>query len=192
MLTRENEGQPLMLPLGSKITSETLWLGTFIFSAIDAVFIPILAWRINVATFRRFKWILVITTAIFWSSLWTWGLVTFWNSVYHYVFPAWAHWLIPPTFGLLYAGICLLIWWLALRLPGNAVVNFSLLGGLWGMITHLIAVSIGIVSKPPVLQGAAPAAAVIMAIFEFMFYWCIILTIAALLQHGWRKLRTEN
>jgi hypothetical protein len=178
-----------MLPLGSKITSETLWLGTFIFAAIDTVFIPILAWRINPATFRRFKWALVVTTTIFWCALWTWGLVTFWDSIYHYVFPAWAHWLIPPTFGLLYAGICLLFWWLALRLPGNAVANFCLLGGLWGMITHLFAVSIGIVNKPPVLQGAAPAAAVIFAIFEFMLYWCIILSVAVLLHHGWRKLR---
>ena len=178
-----------MLPLGSKITSETLWLGTFIFAAIDAVFIPILAWRINPATFRRIKWTLAIMTAIFWSSLWTWGLVNFWDSIYHYVFPAWAHWFIPPTFGLLYAGICLLFWWLALRLPGNAVANFCLLGGLWGMITHLFAVAIGIVNKPPVLQSAAPAAAVIIAIFEFMFYWCIILSVATLLHHCWQRLR---
>jgi hypothetical protein len=178
-----------MLPLGSKITSETLWLGTFIFAAIDAEFISILAWRINPVTFRRFKWALGITTAIFWCALWTWGLVIFWDSIYRYVFPVWAHWLIPPTFGLLYAGICLLFWWLALRLPGNAVANFWFLGGLWGMITHLFAVSIGIVNKPPVLQGAAPTAAVIFAIFEFMLYWCIILSVAVLLHHGWRKLR---
>jgi hypothetical protein len=38
------------------------------------------------------------------------------------------------------------------------------------MMTHLFAVSIGIISKPPVLQGAAPMVAVVMAIFEFMFY----------------------
>jgi hypothetical protein len=178
-----------MVPLGSKITSETLWLGTLYFAAINAVFIPILAWRINPATFRRIKWALVFTAAIFWSSLWLWGLANFWDSIYHYVFPVWAHWLIPPTFGLLYAGISLLFWWLAVRLRGNAVVNFCLFGGLWGMITHLFAVSIGIVTKPPVLQGAAPAATVIFAIFEFMLYWCIILTIAVLLHHVWRELR---
>jgi len=177
-----------MLPLSSKITS-ALWLGTLYFAVIDAVFISILAWRINPAIFRRFKWALSITTAIFWSSLWTWGLANFWDSVYRYVFPSWAHWIIPPIFGLLYAGISLLFWWLALHLRGNAVVNFCLFGGLWGMITHLFAVSIGIVSKPPVLQGAAPVAAVIIAIFEFMFYWCIILSVAALLHLGWRKLR---
>ena len=49
-------------------------------------------------------------------------------------------------------------------------MRFCLFGGLWGMMTHLFAVSIGIVCKPPVLQGAAPVVAVVMAIFEFMFY----------------------
>jgi len=178
-----------MLPPGVKITTDVLWLGTLIFAVIDAVFIPILAWRINPAIFRRFKWALGITTAIFWSSLWTWGLANFWDSVYRYVFPSWAHWIIPPIYGLLYAGISLLFWWLALHLRGNAVVNFCLFGGLWGMITHLFAVSIGIVSKPPVLQGAAPVAAVVIAIFEFMFYWCVILSVAVFLYQGWRKMR---
>ena len=178
-----------MLPPGVKITTDVLWLGTLIFAAIDAVFIPILAWRIHPATFRRLKWVLGITTAIFWSSLWTWGLVNFWDSIYRYVFPAWAHWFIPPTFGLLYAGISVLFWWLALHFRGNAVVNFCLLGGLWGMLTHLLAVFLGIVNKPPILQGAAPVAAVIFAIFEFMLYWCIILTVAVLMHYGWHKLR---
>ncbi len=178
-----------MLPPGVKITTDVLWLGTLIFAGIDAVFIPILAWRINPALFRRIKWALGITTAIFWSSLWTWGLVNFWDSVYRYVFPSWAHWIIPPIFGLLYAAISFLFWWLALRLRGNAVVTFCLFGGLWGLITHLFAVSIGIVSKPPALQGAAPVAAVVFAIFEFMLYWCVILSIAALLHLGWRKMR---
>jgi hypothetical protein len=59
----------LMLPPGSKITSEMLWLGTLIFAAIDAVFVPFLAWRTNPETFRRFKWALVASTTIFWSAL---------------------------------------------------------------------------------------------------------------------------
>ena len=181
-----------MLPPGVKITTDVLWRGTLIFAVLDAVFVSVLAWRINRGTFRRIQWTLVITSAIFWSALWTWGLATFWDSIYRYVFPAWAHWLIPPIFGLLYAGISLLMRCLAVRLRGNAVVNFCLLGGLWGLLTHVLAVSIGIVSKPPALQGAAPAAAVIFAIFEFIFYWCVILSLAVLLDHAWRKMRDQS
>jgi len=169
-----------------------LWLGTLIFAAIDAVFIPILAWRINAATFRRFKWALVVTTAIFWCILWVWVLSKFWDSVYHYVFPSWAHWFIPPICGLLFAGMSLLFWWLAIKLRGNMVITFCLLGGLWGMATHLLAVYLGIVDEPPVLQGTAPEAAVIVAIFEFMFYWCIILSIASLLQCYWQRFRNAS
>lgn len=176
----------MALPPDFKVTSQMLWMGTLIFALIDAGFISLLAWRIKPGAFRQFKWALVTTTAIFWSALWTWALANFWDSVYHYLFPTWARWLNPPAYGLLFAGVGLLFWWLALRIQGNPAVSFCLLGGLWGMITHLWAVFWGIVDKPPMLQGVAPAAAVTVAVFEFMFYWCIILSIAALLHSAWR------
>ena len=179
----------MSLPLDYKITSETLWWGAFILAAIDTVFVTIVAWRTKPATFRHVKWLLVIMTAIFFCSLWAWGLTNFWDSVYSYVFPSWAHWIIPPIFGLLYAGISLLFWWFSVHIRGNPVVSFCLFGGFWGMITHLFAVSIGIVSKPPVLQGAAPVSAVVFAIFEFMFYWCVILSVTTLLNYFWQRFR---
>lgn len=178
-----------MIPPDFKITTEILYRGALIFAVMDVVFIPILAWRIKPEVFRRIKWALAGVTAIYWCALWAWVLDNFWNPVYHYVFPTWSRWFIPPTYGLLFAGVCLFFWWLALRLHGNPVLNFCLLGGLWGMITHLMAISLGILSKPPVLQGAAPEAAVIIAIFEFMFYWCVILSVTALVHLIWRKLR---
>jgi hypothetical protein len=106
----------MTLPLDYKITSETLWWGAFILAVIDTVFVTIVAWRIKPATFVHIKWLLVIMTTIFFCSLWVWGLTNFWDSVYSYVFPSWAHWIIPPIFGLLYAGISLLFWsfWRAL------------------------------------------------------------------------------
>jgi len=178
-----------MFPPGFQVTSEMLWRATLVFAVIDAAVVPILVWRIDNATFRQFKWALVATTAIFWCSIWTWALGNFWDSVYHYVFPTWARWLIPPAYGLLFAGVSLLLWRLAMRFPGSPVTGFCLLGGLWGMITHIWAVRLGIADKPPVLRGVAPAAAVTVAVFEFMFYWGIILSVAALLHHSWRWLR---
>jgi len=178
-----------MIPPDFKITTELLYRGALIFAGIDIVFIPILAWRIKTDTFRRFKWTLVAVTAIYWCALWAWVLYNFWDPVYQYVFPAWARDYIPPAYGVLFAGVSLTFWWLAVRLRGNPVVNFCLLGGLWGMITHLLAISQGILSRPPVLQTAAPVAAVIIAIFEFMFYWCVILSVTALVNLVWWKLR---
>jgi hypothetical protein len=61
-----------------------------------------------------------------------------------------------------------------LLLITRPVVWYCLLGGFWGVVTHTLAVFSGIVSKPPPLQGASPAAAVGIALFEFTFYWCVL------------------
>jgi hypothetical protein len=176
----------MILPSDFKITSEILWRGALIFALMDVVFVTVLAWRIRPARLRQIKWTLAATMAIFFCALWgTLASYYFWDPVYHYFFPEWSRWLIPPIYGLLFAAVGLLFWWLALRLPGNAVINFCILGGLWGMISHLWAVYRGIVEKPPMLQGASPMAAVIVAIFEFIFYWCISLSVASLLRCGW-------
>jgi len=53
-----------------------------------------------------------------------------------------------------------------LRFPGNAVVNFCLLGGSWGMVTHLVRRCARDREQAAALQGAAPAAAVIFAIIR--------------------------
>lgn len=180
----------MVLPPDFKITSEILWRGALIFAIIDAVYVLILAWRIKPARLRQLKWMLVVTMVIFWSALWTWVLCYFWDSVYCYFFPEWTRWLIPPVYGLLFAAVGLVFWWLALRLPGNAVINFCILGGLWGMTTHLWAVYRGIVDRPPMLQGADPVAAIVIAVFEFMFYWCIMLSVALLLRRGWELSRS--
>jgi len=175
----------MILPNEVKVTSEVLWKGAVIFALIDIVFVSVLSWRIKSERFRQIKWTLVITMAIFFTLIW--GILAssvFWDSVYHYFFPEWSRWLIPPLYGLLFSGAGLLFWWIALKLPGNAVINFCLLGGFWGMITHLWAEYRGILEKPPMLQGASPVAAVVIAIFEFMFYWCIVLSIASLLKRS--------
>ena len=176
----------MTLPPDIKVTSEVLWRGTLIFALIDLGFVPLLAWRIKPTRFRQLKWALVVTAAIFWSMLWTWAFDNFWDSVYRYFFPDWARGLVPPFYGLLFAVLVLISWWGALRFSSNPVVGFCLFGGLWGMVTHVWAVYRGIVDKPPMLQGASPVAAVVIAIFELMLYWCIILSVAGLLWRSWQ------
>jgi hypothetical protein len=177
-----------MSPTGFRVTSEMVWRATCVFAVTDAAFVPVLVWRVNRSTSRQLAWALFATAATFWCGIWAWALLSFWDSVYRYMFPGWARCLIPPAYGLLFAGVGVLSWRLALRFPGSPVISFCLSGGLWGMITHLWAVHLGIVEKPPVLQGVAPAAAVTLAVFEFLCSWCIILSVAALLHHGWRWL----
>jgi hypothetical protein len=70
------------------------------------------------------------------------------------------------------------LWVIALRVKWNPVPTYCLLGGALGSLTHIRAVQLGVVTKPPMLQGASPLAAVVIAFFEFMFYWCTILLLA--------------
>jgi hypothetical protein len=168
-----------------KVTTQILWEGALIFALIDVVFVFVLRRRIRFEAFRQFMWTLVVTTGIFWCLLL--GILMswiFWEPVYHYVFPNWARWLIPPVYGAFFAMMGLLFWSMAMRFPRHAVVVWCLLGGLWGMITHIWAVYRGILDKPPMLEGASPVATVIMPIFEFVFYYCVILSLTALQRRG--------
>jgi hypothetical protein len=160
--------------------------GALIFAILDLILAVILVWRIKPQTFRLFKWELLTVTALFWCGLWFWVFANFWETVYQYVFPAWTRWLMPFFQAALTTAVAALAWRQSLRFRMNPLITYLLFGGLWGMVSHLLAVSRGIVDRPPMLQGASPFSAVIIAIFEFVFYWCIISAAAAWI-HGARK-----
>jgi len=170
----------MTIPTEIKVTTEILWQGAVIFALIDIVFIvvQIRLIKIKPADLFEMKWSLVAFMGIFFCALW--GILAsylFWEPVYCYVFPEWARWFIPPIYGLLFAAVGLLTWWLAVHLPGNSVINFCILGGVWGILSHMLAIHRGILEKPPMLQGASPLSAIIIAMVEFIFYWCVCLNI---------------
>lgn len=172
----------MTISLNAKLTTEALLRAALVFALIDLAVVPFLNWRLQPARFRQLKWPLVLTAAIFWYALWTWALDWAWEPVYRYVFVDWLREWLPLIQSAHFAVITLVFWWSASRLTKCSVAVFCLLGGFWGMVTHTWAVYLGIVDKPPLLQGASSVAAVIFAIFEFMFYWCLILIVAWLLE----------
>ena len=167
-----------------KVTPEALWKAAVVFALVDTMWVSVLARRITSDEFRRLRWILTATTGGFWGLVWLVMAALFWTPVYHYVFPEWMRWLIPPIYGLGFGALGWLFHRLAGRLPGRPVLSFCALGGLWGMLSHLWAIHRGILEKPPMLQGVSPVAAAIMPIFEFIFYWCVILSVASVLWRG--------
>lgn len=180
----------MLFPPEVKVTSEVLWRGAVIFLLLDSGLVSLLVQRTKASVFRQCKWTLVSTTIIFWGLMWTAMMLFFWEPVYQYVFPEWSRWLIPPVYALFFGFVGLLFWWLGLRLPGNPVVGFLLLGGLWGSLTHVWAISRGILDKPPMLQGASPWAAIILPFFEFVFYWCIIVGVSTFVHSRLLAVRT--
>lgn len=162
-----------------KVTTQILWEATIFFALADTLFILILSRRIKPDMFRRMKSILRITSALFWFIVWMLMCIYFWEPVYHYVFPGWSRWLIPPVYGVGFGLIAWFFWWLSFRIPGRPLLNFIILGGLLGMITHIWGITRGLLDKPPMLHGVSPVAASVMPVFEFIFYWCLILTVSS-------------
>ena len=120
---------------------------------------------------------------IVWMAIWFWAITAFWETVYRYVFPGgrtgWSRLLSRSST----PGVALLVWRLVQRLPGRNAAWFCLFSGVWGSLTHVWAVSLGITEKPPMLQGASPMAAIIFAFFEYTLYFNAILAVAALLEN---------
>jgi hypothetical protein len=161
-----------------KITTELLYQGALAFALMDAVFIPLLVWRVKEEIFPRLKWALAIAAALVWWGIWSWAIGSYWEPVYAYVFPAWAQTWVPWIAFVVAGLVALGLWQLAIRASGKMVITYCLLGGVLGSLTHLWAVYRGIVTRPPMLQGASPLAAVVIAFFEYIFYWCVILLLA--------------
>ena len=178
------------MPVDLKITTELLYKGALVFALMDAICIPLLIWRVSEETFRRLKWPLVIAAALVWYGIWAWAIGKFWETVYSYVFPAWAQTWVPWIAFVVAGSVALGLWMLAIRLKRNFVLAYCLMGGVIGSLTHLWAVDRGIVTKPPMLQGASPLAAVVIAFFEYIFYWCTILALAKIM--SWLQMKLKN
>jgi hypothetical protein len=173
------------MPEDLRITTAMLFQGALLFALIDAAYVPLLAWQVKREYFERLQWPLAICAAIAWFGIWSWATGNFRETVYAYIFPEWALNWIPWMAG---AGAAVMAWLLqrlALRSRSWAIPAFCLGGGCTGAITHIWAVYRGIVSKPPMLQGASPYGAVMIAFFEFTFYWCTILLVAAGAKQAW-------
>ncbi len=168
-----------------KITSEMLWLSAFITALIDVGLILFLARRIQRPRFRQLHWPVALAAGVFWVS---YGLMLFaltWESFY-------AKFLLDPANRSLarsmlellpYSIIGLVLWWLAVRLPGNPAVNFCLLGGVQSVPEHLWGIyRLGMLDKVSFLQQASAASVLAFAVPEYILYWGSILSIAMLIQ----------
>jgi len=146
----------MAIPSEIKVTSEMLWQVAVIFLLIDVGLAFLFAHRVSLAMFRKLKRTLLFATCVFWCLLWLSMCIFFWEPVYHYVFPEWSRWLFPPVFGVFFGFAGLFFWWLAQRLRGSAAVDFLILGGTWGTVTHVWAIDRGLLEGPPMLQGICP------------------------------------
>ncbi len=172
---------------GLQVSPEQMWISVLFLTLLDVAFIWLLNRRIKPTRFRDLKWALVITSAVFWGAFALVLVQVFWDTYYQYFFPFWYRTggilLYAPS---LYAFFALAFHWLAGRLPGNPIVTFCLLSGIESLIEHLWGVyGLGILDIP-LLQEVSLTSIVFLAIPEYIFYWCSVISLAMILQNGWR------
>ena len=178
------------MPPDVHVNTPLIWLCTSILVLLDAVLILIARRTIQRKQFEQMRWLLAISGGVFFLLVWTSVMLWCWDWFYHYIFPSWGRYLLPPIFWIGYTLLALGIVWLSLKLPGNPAVTWCVLGGVEGLLSHIYAIyGLGAVSKPPIMQGTNPFAVLIFAIFEIAFYWSLILLAGRFI---WRLIKRES
>jgi hypothetical protein len=157
-----------------RATSEVLWQATLIAVLIDVPLLIIIARWVSSKLFCKLKWYLVGAAFVVYAVLWgTFGSVYYWDTVYKAIFPAWARWWLPVEYGLLFGALALAFWRASVLAPRWQAAWFSLLGGLISLVGHGIGISRGLL-RVPLLADVSAVSALVFGVFEFIFYWCVI------------------
>ncbi len=161
------------------LTTEMMWWSALVAALIDTPLLILILRRVSAELFDRLKWYLVVAAFVVYAGLWSsLGSVIYWDEVYSAVFPSWERWLLGPFYGLLMAAWAFAFWSLSRRTPRWQVLWFCLLGGLVSIVGHSVGFSRGLL-RVPMLAGVSPASALTFGVFEYTFYWCAIVGLAA-------------
>jgi hypothetical protein len=162
----------------ARLTSELLWRETFIAVLIDAPLVILIGWRVSAELFRKLKWHLAAAAFVVYATLWgTFASVYFWDAVYKQVFPAWSRWLLPVGYGVLFGAVAVAFWRASVAFGRWQGVWFCLLGGLVSLVGHGIGIGRGLL-RVPLLSEASVTSVLVFGVFEFVFYWCVIVGLA--------------
>jgi hypothetical protein len=155
-----------------------MWRATAFAAGLDVVVVGVLWWRVSRDSFTRLRlWFPCVAAAV-WMLIY--GLASFlaWDTCYQYVMPAWVRWG-AWLYGLLHILLGLLFWWVAQRTPFHPVIVLAVLGGLHSLPGHLHGIyGRGLLEQCPIVRGVSPASALTFGVFEFAFYWMVVLMIS--------------
>ena len=161
-----------------RVTSELLWRATATMVPIDVVLLLLVARFVPAELFGKLKWHLATAACAVYALLWgTFASVLYWDEVYSAVFPGWSRWLLPVGYGLLFGMLALGFWRVSIHVPRWQAVWFCLLGGLVSLVGHSIGISRGLL-RVPLLSEASVTSVLVFGVFEFVFYWCVIVGLA--------------
>jgi hypothetical protein len=168
-------------------TSELLWRATLIAALVDIPLLIIVARSVSSALFGELKWYLAGSAFAVYATLWgAFGSIYFWESVYKAIFPLWFRWYLPAAYGLLFSALAVVFWRISVIAPRWQAVWFTVLGGAVSIVGHSIGISRGLL-RVPLLAQVSALSALAFGVFEFIFYWCVIIGLGAAMR--WVGLR---
>jgi hypothetical protein len=157
-----------------RLTSRHVWLSTLLCGGLGFLLLIPLLFVFQGEGFRRAALPAAAASALFWGVVAMIAIVRFWELYYGYFYPRWIRWLAPLDV-LLYGAIGLGLWWLAVRLPGPAVLGFVLLGGVEGVAEHVVGIyGLRILDRVPWLHGLARLPILVFSFFEYVLYWTLV------------------
>lgn len=155
-----------------------MWFSILIAILLAISMVSMLTWWVGSSRFREIRWWkFALAAGLFWGTLAFVLHLIYWDSYYRYFAPAYVNWLTPLA-ALFYIGVGLGLRWLALHLPGNAVINFCLLGALESVPEHLLAIYRMHILDIPMFKDVDASLIFIFAFFEYAIYWGVVALLA--------------
>jgi hypothetical protein len=149
--------------------------------------VSILTWRVKPSLFHSMGCKpTAIASSLFWGILGAILMLVYWKSYYSYFAPGWAPLAIPLIF-IFYLFIGVVLRWLTLKLPGNPVIIFCLLGGIESIPEHMVAIYRDKILEIPMFHGIAAGEIYLFAFFEYVIYWGIVAGLAVIITSAWHR-----
>jgi hypothetical protein len=158
--------------LNISITNADVWRSTLLFGVLGMIPLALIILLTPKTAFSRAGIPVVIASAGFW---------------YQYIFPEWLRLFLPFNL-ILYGGIGYLLWFVAIRLPFHPAVGFAVLGGLEGIVEHLLGIhALGILKRVPWLTDLDPGPVLVFSFFEYVLYWTIVIWLTYFITRLWMR-----
>jgi hypothetical protein len=169
-----------------QLNDRQVWSTTLLFVVLDLIVLIPLFLVTRTLSLRDMSASIGMASALFWGIAAFAFILGGWELYYRYFYPAWMRWLIPIDIPL-YAAIGLGLWWTALRSTDSTLLLFILLGGMEGIVEHVLGIyGLRILEKVPWLNEVHPVPALVFSFFEYIFYW----TLVSWLGFGFLKIST--
>jgi len=170
-----------MDPTDNPVTNSDVWGSTAAFAIIGILLLLPLLFLFPEADFMQSPRAMIAASGIFWGLLSVIAFRAFWGLYYQHFYPSWVRPLALLNI-FLYAVFSLIMWFMANSVNTVPVLVFIFLGGIEGLLEHIIGVyGLRVLEKVPVFNTLDAGPVLIFSFFEYIVYWSIVAWLAVAL-----------